>query len=393
MRTRRDRLILPLLTLIFAVTAGWFAFYNDSKVSDTQPSTYNTGRKGVRVALQLLQSEHIPVGRFESPFTDLSPEVGTLFIAEPLDRPITSAESTSLANWVHAGGTLIVLKDAVAIPNQTIKLSELDAYKTPANTFQIPPAVSGKRLFNNVRRIFYSGDCALNLYKTRIISVLLKHGKDVYMVEWMSQKGKVYVLSNGVGLTNDCINKADNAILMVNLSHAGSGNGEFDFDEYHQGYGVGGSGQYSLWKAIGAPARTIFWYALVVLILYIFNANRRFGTVKELENPEERNITDYVASIASLFQRAKASEIPVEILYHTLIQTAREKLGADPEATPEYLAHTGGMQGYWDESAMLVLLSRCRNIAEGVKSNEQEMLQLTKSMDEYLNKLERGTDG
>ena len=347
----------------------------------------------MRVALQLLQSEHIPVGRFESPFTDLSPEVGTLFIAEPLDRPITSAESTSLANWVHAGGTLIVLKDAVAISNQTIKLSELDAYKTPANTFQIPPAVSGKRLFNNVRRIFYSGDCALNLYDTRIISVLLKHGKDVYMVEWMSQKGKVYVLSNGVGLTNDCINKADNAILMVNLSHAGSGNGEFDFDEYHQGYGVGGSGQYSLWKAIGAPARTIFWYALVVLILYIFNANRRFGIVKELEKPEERNITDYVASIASLFQRAKASEIPVEILYHTLIQTAREKLGADPEATPEYLAHTGGMQGYWDESAMLALLTRCRNIAEGVKSNEQEMLQLTKSMDEYLNKLERGTDG
>jgi|GEM_PF-3333078 hypothetical protein len=393
MRTRRDKFILPLLTLIFAVTVGWLAFYNDSKVSDTQPSTYNTGRKGVRVAWQLLQAEHIPVGRFESPFTDLSSEVGTLFIAEPLDRPMTSAETTSLANWVHAGGTLIIVKDSVATPDEMVKLSELDAFQTPANTVLISPAITEKRVFHDVRRIYYSGDCALNLYKTNNIHVLLKHGMDVYMVEWMSQKGRVYVLSNGVGLTNDCINKADNAILMVNLSRTGAGDGEFDFDEYHHGYGFNDSGQYSLWKAIGSPARTIFWYALVVLILYIFNANRRFGAVKELVKPEERNITDYVASIASLFQRAKAAEIPVEILYHTLIQTAREKLGADPEATPEYLARIGGMQGYWDESAMLAILTRCRSIAEGEKSNEQEMLQLTKSMDEYLNKLERGRDG
>jgi hypothetical protein len=396
MRVRKDTWILIILSILFAIAVGWVSQHDYQNQQESQPTTYSTGRKGLKAAFQLISSENIPMDRLETPLTKMPSNTGMLVISEPLQTPLSADEKQTLWNWIRKGGTLLLLKSADALnPAEQIDVQDIQAIRCTQHSSMLQVGASSLACFRQVQQLFFSGHTVLRVPPIfRKIPMLLKDSSGSYMVRWDEGEGTVYVTSHGVGFTNEYLTKADDAVFLINIASDASRNGKSVlFDEYHQGFGDVDTGQRSLWQALKPPVRILIWYALFIFLLYIINANRRFGPIKEMPSRAERSVSDYIQSMAGLFQRADAAAIPVLAIGKEFLKVAHKRLELTPDAPSARIAGEGAVRGYWSEQTMLNLLERYEVVLSGKKPDEQEMIHLTKELDTYKKRLETEQHG
>ncbi len=386
MRKGREGWVLCVLLLIFVVATAYFSRRDVEAERRQQPTTYSYLGEGLAGLYQLLGAQGLEVHRWERDFTALS-QTGLLVMAEPMERAPRPDESAALWRWVEQGGAVLVLAadDAFGRGQNDLPVDRVVLKAEPARPADVQPKDPSSPYMRDVERLHVDGSLRIEPHKKRDQHVLLSDSLGGYAVVWKRGRGTIIVASEGLGADNAHLTAADNAVFFTNIAQVHRSRAGVLFDEYHQGYGTEMEGR-SLWRAIGPTGRAIGWYLLFFLLLVIYNANRRFGTAKELPTPTYRPSTEYISSMAGLYRRAGAGGIAVEAVYNAFLRDLVQRIDAPPGAPPERVAEMAARRFGLDGGALRDLLTRCDRIAHGDQVAESEMLRLARQIEEFRRK-------
>ena len=215
-------------------------------------------------------------------------------------------EAKAALHWVASGHTLILLTAGSDELLQRIGLSARPGSGRNATLFPLQPApylagVDGVTVPSSDRfeKLPVSG---VPLFADpRPAAVAIRH-----------EKGIILALSDPGIADNRHIALTDNARFLTAAigSYAGSSR-RVGFDEYHQGFYTTDD---SLWTAIGRPGQFVSWQLLALALLIAYSCSRRFGLPRPLPAPS-RVSSEYVASLADLYRRARAADAALEGVY------------------------------------------------------------------------------
>jgi hypothetical protein len=393
MRRGADIWILAGLLLLFAAVTAYFGAIGFEREQSAQPSTYSTGPSGLKALYRLLESEGVSVRRFTEPPSQLPEDAGLLVIAEPLKRPFTPSEKASLRRWISNGGTLLLLAEESEGMRalRGVPLEAVSVEAKPSRPGQIAPGAKERSspYLRDVRRLQVEGEGRIVVWNVLDSQTLVADREGAFLVRWSDGEGGVIVAAAGLGLNNQGISRADNAVLLVNIAAEHSGGGKrVYFDEYHQGFGREVGMERSVWMALGTPARSLIWFGLILFLLYLYHANRRFGTARPLLPPASRPSTEYITSMAGLLRRAEAADIALEQVYRAFVRDLMRWTDAPPEAGYARVAELAGSRFRWQAEPLRQLMARCEEVVGGERVNEREMLQLVQQIQEYRRRVE-----
>lgn len=389
LRIGREAWILGVLLLLFVAATAYYAQRGFEEERESQPTTYSAGPNGLGALHRLVSREGFKAERFERPLTELDDRTGLLVIAEPVQRELGMEETKALWRWVERGGALLVIVAAGIFgeDNEELPSGKVTYTRTEANPTDVSPRDSDSPYLRDVGRIRVEGGLRLRPKNAANQRALIEDSNGACAVAWKRGAGHVILATNELCADNRRLDSADNAILFVNVAEAharGSGRAVL-FDEYHQGFGAEVA-ERSLWDMLGTPVRSAAWYALVVFLILVYNANRRFGTAKQLLIPSYRPATEYIASMGSLYRRAGAADIAIEALYKTFIRDLAQRIDAPPEAGRERIASLAAARFGWNAEQLTALMTRCETAAGGARISDGEMLNLARQIDEYRRK-------
>ena len=387
LKSGKESWILLLLLVIFIVTGGWYAEYGYESRQDDQLTTYSAGPGGLKALRELALREGFTANRVENPISVQYNNKGLLVMAEPLIRPLTAAERSSLKNWVNHGGNLIVLRALKAKElSQRVGLDNtgiIPGSPTAASDIQISVKKRAQPILSDVSTIHLEGSSRISLSNGRNYSILFGDTFGAAAILQQRGDGKILTITEAMHPANSRLANGDNAVFLINaINELGGANG-LSFDEYHQGFGDVESSERTLWSLIGTPARYLAAYILLILLLIIYNANRPFGKLRTILKPEYRPTTEYIASMAGLYRRANAREVAIETLYHHFIRDLTRRLAVPGEADNNTLIGMGERMFHWDSLPLKETLSRCQRIVDGDKISEFDLMRLAHQLQHY----------
>jgi hypothetical protein len=398
----REAWILGILLIVFVTATTLYTRRGFETEQRQQPSTYSTSPNGARALFDLMERLGIQVRRHERPLTELADDAGLLVIVEPLARAIDGTEQKVLQDWLNAGGTLLLVVSGDPLRS----LSSVDFHEMSVKPTTVAPTVVSVARGESP---YLQHVQSLNVVSsTRLaptpgqkgVTRLAGDRHGAVALTWKEKQGRVIAISGGVSLDNRAIASGDNAVFYVNVAqeHSRGKRPTVLFDEYHQGFGVETGTQKSLWQAVGAPGRAIFFYLLVAFLLVVYNANRRFGAPKLVELPSSRPSTEYISSMALLYHRAGAGEIALETIYRDFVRDLAAKVDAPPEADAGRLAEMAERRLGLSKTGLRELLARCEQAVggdgpgssalpgAGRRLPEAEILRLARQIQDYRRK-------
>lgn len=392
MRIKREAWILGVLLIGFVIATVVLTGESVQQDARKKPSTFNTSPGGLRALYELFNKQQLPARRFELPLTQLPKDAGLLVIGEPIVRPLQDAEGGALQEWLNQGGTLLFIGRSEIGDVDESNLSFEEAKPIPGEERDSVGAISSESGFNqDVIDLKIAGSTAVKILKPERVQKLVTAGSDVYAVTWREKKGRVILVSSAVAVTNEQLKTSplDNPVFFTNIGqkYVSPSRPVILFDEYHQGYGARRSVDKSLWAAVGPGLRAIAWYGLFAFLLLIYTLNRRFGAVKTLPSIESRPSTEYIASMAALYDRSGAGLLALETIERDFVRDVVARLGLATDAGPEMLAQSAQNTLGWDGNDLLALLRRTRELVSTdtpvTRQMEPELTALAQRLHHY----------
>lgn len=356
--------------------------------ASARPTTYSAAPEGMRALYDLLASLGYQVQRFQRPYTELPDGYGYLLIVvEPLAHELDKEEVVALKGWLDTGnGLLLILgspKSAVleACGWNIGKIEESNEQPREVPGVEIDPDQELlKGYLDDVRRVWVDGRLRLILDKQYTFDPLVREGDVVHASIFRRRLGRKYIVSGSIGHRNKDLARADNAVLFVNFAKKEAGDSLVLFDEYHQGYESPPNNSKSLWGALGPTAQIFALHMLLVLGLIVYNANIRFGPPLALRPPSSRPSTEYIESMAGLFQRARATGIALEMHYAAFTRDLAKRLGLPPDADIDRLADASAASLGLPRQELHELLKTCQEALAQERPNEDEMTSLVTTL-------------
>ena len=203
-------------------------------------------------------------------------------------------------------------------------------------------------------------------------------------------KGRVILIADRGFLTNGRFKEApDNALFLLNVAHS-FGISQVQFDEYHLGYGYRPEDPAA--KALArlpVAMEVLEWQLLFLAALYFLMVGKRFGRPMTLPETGGRTITEYITSLATLYQRARASSVALDHLYHGLVERMRLTTGLPASVQPELLARTIAERLGRDPHDLQRLMARCQATLAQERVAPGDLVALAKRIDYYRKELEK----
>ncbi|MDX1934592.1 MAG: DUF4350 domain-containing protein [Capsulimonadales bacterium] len=394
MKLRGDTLMVVGLLLIFGVLSFLIAG-NIPETPETTPrrSSFSAKPGGLKAAFLLLQERGVPVRRVTREPRKW-PRGGVMVTATPFTLFGSTgfwdegAADAAIA-WVENGGTLIVAQSEKTELLENLGLSVRTVSKSAVS---MPPKQPAGNLVG-VRQV--SVPDPERFSETPPGSVVLLGDTGPALIVLRRGQGKVFAFSTPAVFDNRHLASADNARLLVGIIEAArGGNGTVYFDEYHMGYAA----QDSLLTLIGKAGQFVCLELLILLLLMAYNSAVRFGLPRSLP-PPARVSSEYVASLADLYRRARATDAALESLYGIFKRDLCRTLGIELDAPIGEIARRAatlaGDGASGTESRLLRLLGECedRILAGANATDEGMLLHLTQDMEDMRKELQLGGSG
>ncbi len=274
------------------------------------PSSYRSTPGGARAAFLLVQRLGTKAQRWEEPpfRLDELAQSATLVIAQPTETP-SHAERTALKRFVEDGG-----------------------------------------------RVLFCGEHYLEFFPEFIPA---RVDSDLWATN--SGAGEIIRWRTAAPLTN--ANLSDHLPLFLNGVGVGSRKYVI-WDEYFHGeHG-------SLWDYIGrVPA--IRWAILPVTLLVgatLFTFSRRRGPVIEAAKVSRLSPLEFIDSLGTLYRKAKATSVPVDVTARELRLQLRRKLALPADVSDTDLARQAASRLGWNEQQLRdALAARSFSASEALK--------------------------
>ena len=364
MRNGKELLALvALLAVMIAIATFSFREESNPFASNAAPqrSSYHSSSQGYKAAMLTMQALDIPVHRQIRPFS-LLPASGALLVADPTRTPVSVMEGRALLHWVRRGNhALIFLESDSALlaaltgfetavepqpqggaPNTPLWLQQWDKQFYPQRLTpmeMLETVASGKEppeaKISTARAIaptFFT-QRAPTLHVKSLARFPEKHplpaqvaarfsrvtpvyadARGIVAVYAQSGKGGMLFCSSPWTLANQGISEGHNLDLLLAMvdTHPSA---PLIFDEYHHGYGA----NMSVWNLAPAKVKLGIAHVALALALLVALLSWRFGAIRlPAEDRYTRSRAEYLASMAGLLQRARASSMVAQRLHAQL---------------------------------------------------------------------------
>jgi hypothetical protein len=333
-----------------------------------RPTSAERRADGHYAAFEWLRSERIPAHSWRDRYERLldgeqlpAPAGNLLVLTLPASVGIRSEEFLSLASWVRAGNTLLVLaalSDRPAWANTPAGLTAADLSLLTGLEFETSSpreATTGLRTFAEPRRAvlvpnrshaYFEGvqsavalsDAPAPTWAVKVpydgfVLALARERSSGDEVFWTRPLGEGLIIVSGFSsvFTNRAIGDADNARLLANIVAANLGEGgTVLFDDLHQGLG----GAYDPQQFYSDRRLYVSAAILVALwLVWVLGSTRLRTPVTRIPAPREAEL---VEASGSFFARVLSSDAAARALIEHFFARTRERASLPQRDEPPW---------------------------------------------------------
>ncbi len=378
MKTKIPRAPIVLALLLIA-GAILLAYLNEQNNDDGgHPSSYSAKRFGAKAAFLLLLQSGYKAERWERPPRDLPKRANgvTLVLAGP-EHSANHDEAKALEEFVRAGGRVIItgrwisrtdLPNSVNYGHARVGFAECK-----------PSAPTG---LARAGAITQEND----LYWETQGAGQTVHYRDAeghaVVVSYALGQGEVIWWASPLPLTNIGIRDKGNLDLLL---YAVGRDRRILWDEYFHSahHDQRQAGNYATVMRWGR------WQMLLLGVVLLFAYARRSGPVMPLAQVSRLSPLEFVQTMGSVFHKADARLVPLEIAFARLQQIAARRLALSPNANAEEITQAMQRRGYGVNEKLAGALRAAQDAMGNPSLKEHSAVEHTSTIKRVLAILER----
>ncbi len=366
-------------------------------------STYRYGAQGAAAPYGTLKRLGVDVRRLRDSSTRIPEDCAQLWMLYPTS-PLAYDDLSALRNWVFEGGQLVVSYDFLVYTSifaaQLMRQGEGEIGGPFPELAQVAPPMpsaftSGltggivnlepgaygtplrrEGVFEGVNLLYSPTGQGLSLESAEEWLPLATAQGSTLVAGRRLGSGHIVFLGDPDMLSNRNITRADNMLLVYNL--ASLAGGPVYFDEHHHGFTERPASVIGLVRrsrgAIGAHMAAVGALCVILAVCW------RFGRPVDPRPRPRREASEYVESLARLYQRAGAREAALKALY----DAARRRLAGSarrPVALEdEQLARLGAARVGMAPDEVVRVLSAARQALETGCPADSQLLVLGREL-------------
>jgi hypothetical protein len=320
---KRGFITFGIAMLLVMTLAAWLN--SDNRDEEGHPSSYSAQRQGAKAAFLLLQQSGYPVERWEKSPAELPAEANDilLVLAGPESFPRTE-EYGSIIRFLLRGGRVLV---AGTSPEHFVSQSSAEFGDARVGHAECKPVALTHLTRGGT--ISQDGDLVWNYRgEAAVVHYTDKADKPV-VVSYLLGRGQVIWWASALPLTNAGIRDRGNLDLLLNSVGDSK---RILWDEYYHKEHLFESGHRNNPAQMWALAQVAFLGVLVVLTF-----SRRSGPLVPLVREPRLSPLEFVETLGNVFQRARGTQVAVEIALNRFQQMAARRLGIRGSSSPEQI--------------------------------------------------------
>lgn len=280
-------------------------------------STYDTGPNGYRALYEVLRHAGAPVRRFERVMGVLDPSVKTLIVtgyeADPSLKPLDQHDASAIRRFVEGGGHFVAIDSDFAGRNDITP----GIGTTQPATASEAIALARNAYTGGVERVRGPVESVFPFNEMHGVP-LLANERGLVAISYRLGRGEIVAITAPALFANRHLRDADNLRFAYN---AIANHGTAVFDEYVHGY----DDRVTLWAALPQPVRAAVWIVVAIVILALVGANVRAAPAKLVAEPDERDSSAYITSLAELMRRSRRRDPDAAVLRRAIVDFRRRK--------------------------------------------------------------------
>jgi hypothetical protein len=215
----------------------------------------------------------------------------------------------------------------------------------------------------------------------RYYETLLEDDLGIIAASIKYDDGEIIIFSLPDIFNNNRINKADNVVVISNLLKYMGGEDVGMDESLHGIINQGGKLDFSplVW--------TLIAQAGIMLLMFYIAAMKRFGRPRRFASEMLRTSTEYVHSLAGLFQKAGASGFVVENCLRGLKRRVASACRITPETTDKKLLENIRYSNLADEGIMTSYLEKINSARKGKDIAETELVKIYMETDKLADSI------
>lgn len=382
MKQRRDIFILVGLFVLMFILISLLPNDGDGALSRI-PTSHSTNPYGTQALLLWMQELGYDVERLEYRAFELDSDDMALFIFDP-SASFSLDEIEQLLEWVSNGG-ILVLTASNSSPltsspiDQLLEEFEITTSGPSTNQIEIERAPVNQPFFDlpPVQEVEVRTTRRLEIERSEYAQ-LLGSPQDPIMIGFPYDFGYVYVVSSVYPFSNNGLGVEENARFVLNLLQRIPDYGRVLFDEYHHGYVQTPSLRNFLLQQSWGKGLI---FAFVSILIFLIWTGRRFGKPIPLkEELAQRSSSEYVESMAELFQRGGKQSYISRHFYNTFKRRIARPFGINPKIDDSQFLLELERHNLPDRDQIAQILAKLQR----KELSEKELLEVIKQADRLL---------
>lgn len=307
---------LIVATLLIVATA---LLTPSATVRDSTPSTFNTGKDGVKAAFLALPQLGYPTARWERPAEELErlDAAQTVLIVAAPQRNMVPNEAAGVRDFVRRGGWVLAT-DLSAAMMLTPDGAKIAIDKNECDTTSEGLSSIARIPHLRVQQTFAWKDAPIGLEFTR------RCGDRAAVLMIPLGKGMIVLWSSTEPMSNSGIGSRENLQLL--LASLPASHRTVLFDEYVHNYS-----DYLWSQTTGTPLGALGWQLALLAVLTVFSFTRRHRPLRALETIPRTSPLEFAHSMGSVYQRGGAGEAAIDEAQRRLITLLEKRCGFDKQ--------------------------------------------------------------
>ena len=367
------KLLIGAGAIALLLVAGTFALAPPARDRQSAvPSSYASSSGGALAAYLLLVNLHYDIHRWEEPPTQLENRGSNavLVLAEPSDLP-TDPERRALREFVRGGGRLLFCGPEIKAFFPEAEIAPAFEFDWKESTARIPSFITHDAytiaLEPKARWGKLSGS-QLGLYADA-------DGPTV--VAWRMGAGEILWWAGATPLTNAGLRRAGNLRLFLNTVSNAAPLTVY-WDEYFHGQRA------SLWSYFeGTPVPWGIVQAFVIALAALFTNSRRSGPIVKPAPVSRLSPLEFVDTVGSLYQSAKAGSVAVAVSYRRLRVQLSLRMGLPATAPDQALVDAAASRMGWDANTFADCMAKAASAEHLHRMRPGAALDLVQTLEGY----------
>jgi hypothetical protein len=376
-REKRAFVVFGVGMLLLMVLAAWLNSDNRDQ-EEGYPSSYSVQRRGGKAAFLVLQQSGYPVERWEKSPAELPSDADgmILLLAGPESYPRPEEYGGIIRFLLHGGRVLV----AGVFPNQFVPQSSVEVGEARIGYVECKPVAPthltrGGAISQDGGLIWHdSGDATVAHYADK--------DDEPVVVSYALGRGQVIWWASALPLTNAGIRDRGNLDLLLNSVGDSK---RILWDEYYHREHAFDSGHPDNSAQIWALGQAAF---LALLVLLTFS--RRSGPIVPLLQESRLSPLEFVETLGNVFQRAKGTQVAVEIALNRLQQMAAWRLGIRANAGASEIVQAMTQHGLKLSPDVAALVSGSSDAVTDPELSEKWALEHVRALSQAMRLLDPG---